>query len=62
MENLKKNIFIYGSILEEFNKNLSDKYPEINKLINNEKTFKNELVKISDSLTKVSKNENKKKN
>ena len=61
LENLKKIIFIYGSILEKFNKNLSDKYPEINKLIDNEKTFKNELVKISDSLTKVSKNENKKK-
>ena len=60
-ENLKKIINIYDLIRQKFNKNLSEKYPEINNLINNEKTFKNELVKISDSLTKVSKNENKKK-
>ena len=61
LENLKKIINIYDLIRQKFNKNLSEKYPEINNLINNEKTFKNELVKISDSLTKVSKNENKKK-
>ena len=47
-ENFKKIIKIYDLIRKEFNKKLSEKYPEINKIINNEKKFKNELVKISE--------------
>ena len=61
INNLKEIIKIYDLIRQEFNKNLSEKSPSINELIENEKKFKNELVTISDSLTKVQKNENKKK-
>jgi phosphatidylinositol 3-kinase len=61
LNNLKEIITIYELILKEFDKNLSEQSPDIYELINNEKKFKNELVNISDSLTKVQKNENKKK-
>ena len=61
LNNLKEIIKIYDLIRQEFNKNLSEQSPEIFELINNEKKFKNELVNISDSLTKVQKNENKKR-
>ena len=61
LNNLKEIIKIYDLIRQEFNKNLSEKSPKIYELINNEKKFKNELVNISDSLTKVQKNENKKR-
>jgi hypothetical protein len=61
LNNLKEIIKIYDLIRHEFNKNLSEQSPEIFELINNEKNFKNELVNISDSLTKVQKNENKKR-
>ena len=61
LKNLQEIIKIYDLIREKFNKNLSENYPEINELINNERIFKNELVNISDSLTKVQKNENKKR-
>ena len=61
INNLKDIIKIYDLIREKFSQNLRDNYPKINEIIDNEKTFKNELVKISESLTKVQKNENKKK-
>ena len=61
LNNLKEIIKIYDLIRQEFNKSLSENYPNINALIENEQKFKNELVKISDTLTKVAKNENKKK-
>ena len=62
INNLKDIIKIYDLIREKFSQNLRENYPKINEIIDNEKTFKNELVKISESLTKVQKNENKKKN
>ena len=61
INNLKDIIKIYDLIREKFSQNLRENYPKINEIIDNEKTFKNELVKISESLTKVQKNENKKK-
>ena len=61
LNNLKEIIKIYDLIRQKFSNNLSENYPEIFSVINNQKKFKNELVKISDSLTKVQKNENKKK-
>ena len=61
LNNLKEIISIYELILKEFDKNLSEQSPDIYELINNEKKFKNELVSISESLTKVQKNENKKR-
>ena len=61
LNNLKEIIAIYELILKEFDKNLSEQSPDIYELINNEKKFKNELVSISESLTKVQKNENKKR-
>ena len=61
LNNLKEIIKIYDLIRQKFSNNLSENYPEILSVINNQKKFKNELVKISDSLTKVQKNENKKK-
>ena len=61
LNNLKEIIKIYESIMKKFIDNISEKFPDINNLINNEKKFKNELVMISDSLMKVQKNENKKK-
>ena len=59
--NLKDIIIIFESIRKKFFNNLKENHPDIEKLINNEKKFKGELVNISDSLTKVSKVENKKK-
>ena len=59
--NLKDIIIIFDSIRKKFFNNLKENHPDIEKLINNEKKFKSELVNISDSLTKVSKVENKKK-
>ena len=47
---------IKNTFLKELNK-----YPEIKKIIENEIEFKNDLVNISDMLSKVSKVENKKK-
>ena len=61
LDNLKEIINIYNLILEEFNKNLSTESKEIYEIIQNEIKFKQELVNISDSLTKVQKNENKKR-
>ena len=61
LNNLKEIIKIYDLIRQKFSNNLSENYPEIFSVIINQKKFKNELVKISDSLTKVQKNENKKK-
>ena len=61
LNNLKEIIAIYELILKEFDKNLNEQSPDIYELINNEKKFKNELVSISESLTKVQKNENKKR-
>ena len=58
--NLKEIIQIFELIRKKFFNNLQENHPNIEKLINNEKRFKNELVQISDSLTKVSKVENKK--
>ena len=59
--NAKEIIQIFDLIRKKFYSNLQENHPNIEKLINNEKKFKNELVQISDSLTKVSKVENKKK-
>ena len=58
---LKDIIQIFELIKDKFYKNLQIYHQDIQNLIDNEKTFKNELVQISDSLTKVSKVENKKK-
>ena len=51
---------IYGLIRDKFFEDIK-KYPENFKIINNEVVFKAGLVKISDSLSKVSKVDNKKK-
>ena len=59
--NLKEIIQIFESIRKKFFNNLKENHPDIEKLINNQKKFKGELVNISDSLTKVSKVDNKKK-
>jgi len=58
---LKEIIQIFELIKDKFYKNLQIYHQDIQNLIDNEKTFKNELVQISESLTKVSKVENKKK-
>ena len=60
-ENFKKIIKIYDLIRKEFNKKLSEKYPEINEIINNEKKYKNKLIKINKKIRKVKKNKKKKK-
>ena len=57
---LKEIIQIYGQIREKFTQNITIYHRDIEELIGNEKEFKNELVQISESLTKVSKVENKK--
>ena len=57
----KEIIQIFEAIRTNFYNNLKENHPDIEQLINNEKNFKNELVQISDALTKVSKVENKKK-
>ena len=59
--NLKEIIQIFESIKKKFSDNLKENHPDIEELVNNEIKFKNELVEISASLTKVSKVENKKK-
>ena len=59
--NLKEIIQIFDLIRKKFYNNLKENYRGIEALINNEKKFKAELVNISDSLTKVSKVDNKKK-
>ena len=59
--NQREIIQIFELIRQKFFNNLKEKHPDIEQLINNEKKFKSELVNISDSLTKVSKVENKKK-
>ena len=51
---------IYAKIRLKFLENIQ-KYKEIIQIINNELLFKEELVKISDALSKVSKVDNKKK-
>jgi phosphatidylinositol 3-kinase len=51
---------IYAKIRVKFLENIQ-KYKEIIQIINNELCFKEELVKISDALSKVSKVDNKKK-
>ena len=57
---LKEITEIFALIKDNFIKNLEDKNQKILSLISNEIIFKNELVNISESLTKVSKVENKK--
>ena len=51
---------IFGKIRDKFFEYIT-KYPEILKIINNELSFKEELVAISNKLSQVSKVENKKK-
>ena len=51
---------IFGKIRDKFFEYIT-KYPEILKIINNELSFKEELVSISNKLSQVSKVENKKK-
>ena len=58
---VKEIIRIFEAIRTNFYNNLKENHPDIEQLINNEKNFKNELVQISDALTKVSKVENKKR-